>query len=225
MKKIFDTFFEKCSDENKKIIEQFKEDILLNREFLDNSVYSKYDSEIPTALNKSNLRIRKFNDNNFKMKLSLNTKEIVFTTRSHFKEDHAFLTQISFLVEKNTYSITFNLYHTQYPYPKNQLRVSYTIKDNFLELSNDYDTLDIESGINSYIAPDVDMNYGCLYIFDNHEVIKFILDNYLEPQLFKDLIMLNYDMDIDEDELLTAIYKNANILKNSNSLVQKIKNN
>lgn len=222
MKHIFDAFFNKCSEENKKLIEQFKEDIIFNRDLLDNSVYSKCDSETHPAFNKSTLNVKNVNEDNFKIKLSLITKEIIFTTESHFKEDHSFLTSISFFLEKDVYATTFKLYSNQNA--NNQLTVSYTIEDNFLELLNEYDTLEIESYLNSYIAPEVDMNYGCLYIFDNHEIIKFVLDNYLEPQAFKDLIMLNYDMDIEEDELLTAIYTNSNILKKSNSLVQKIKN-
>lgn len=222
MKKIFDAFFNKCSEQNKMIIEQFKEDVLLKKDFLDISVYSKYDSETHPAFNHSNSQIKNINEDNFKIKLSLRTKEIIFTTESPFKEDHSFLTSISFFLEKDIYAITFKLYSNQNS--NSQLTVSYKLEDNFLEILNDHDTLDIESGLNSYVAPDVDMNYGCLYVFDNHEIIKFVLDNYLEPQAFKDLIMLNYDMDIEEDELLTAIYTNSNILKKSNSLVQKIKN-
>lgn len=222
MKHIFDAFFNKCSEKNKKLIEQFKEDILFNRNFLDNSVCSKYDSETYPAFNNSNLYQCVFNELNFNITFSLLNKKITFSTNSYFKEEYSFLTAFSFFIEQDLYSVKFNL-HKDFNL-RNQLIVSYAIQNDILEVLKLEDRLNMESEIISYIAPNTDMNYGCLYIFDRQDIIKFILDNYLEPQEFKDLIMLNYDMNIEEDELLTAIYTNASLLKSSNLLVQKIKN-
>lgn len=156
------------------------------------------------------------------VEIILSSYQISFRTTTDFNNDYFFKVDFSFQFTNESYATTFTICNKQNH--KEQLYVNLIqekIDDTFI-LEHFQNNLEIKlKSLHS------NNNSRGIYVFKDTAIIRIILEEYLRPQDFKDLISLNYDIDIMNDDILSNIYKHAMIIKemNKKSLIKKVEFN
>lgn len=212
MKEVYDKFFEICSKENQLMIQEFKQDVkILNENELSNKYH--FDYSIPRYPE----RILK--DSFFSISLSENY--ILFTMTDDFNQEYNFSTTFSYSIKEDSYGLDFNIF--------NKLE---TDNDRFtiflLKTKNELSIIDVNNTIKIEInskSSKVD-EYGYdedFYVFNDDNIINLVLDNYLSPLELNDLLLLNEDINVIEDKILSSIISQATTLYNHKNNVPTIK--
>lgn len=199
MKAVYDKFFEICSKENQSMIQEFQKDVKILTENELNNKY-QFDYSIPRYPE----RILK--DSFFSISLSKNY--ILFTMTNDFNQEYNFSTTFSYAIKNDIYGIKFLIFN-KIEANKDRIFISLVkTKDEFYaqDLENN---IKIEINSKSSKVEEYDEDY---YIFNDDNIINLVLENYLSPLELNDLLLLNEDINVREDEILSAIINQATTL-------------
>lgn len=153
------------------------------------------------------------------VEIILSSYQITFRTTTDFNNNYFFKVDFGFQFSDDSYSTTFIICNKENH--KEQLYVNFIQEktdDSFI-LEHFHNNLEIK--LNSLHSNN---NRRGIYVFKDDSITRIILEEYLRPEDFKDLMSLNYDIDIMNDDILSNIYKHAIIIKemNKKSLTKKV---
>lgn len=201
MKKIYDKFLSSLSEKNNKKTISIMNDFFNE---IDRLILIEKYSLKDTAANSpytNFIQEDKFSIQLFKDEL------IIFKMNTDFDKKHTFETLLS-IDKNNNYNLSFNINNT-----KKELTI-------FCLNFNDKNSY-------SFIAENVNIKSTILKKDDRSKnIMNLILENFSKNSEIKDLLLINYDIVIEDDEVLFNIYKHGIILNNSQKDTQmRLKSN
>lgn len=200
MKEIYEKLFDLCSEENKKIMQEFQIDTeqmsfkLLCKKypFADNSVYG---------------------DRNLLMKesffdIKIVRKTIRFIINTDFNLDYSFSTDFIYNIDKKRYDVAFTIFNNEKT--EKYLCARFSVENNILL------TLDIDDSLPITLKSKTNSISQLYeeYVFADEEIMFMILDNYSKPSELSDILLLNSDLNASEDEIVSNIINHAHLIKN-----------
>lgn len=224
MQNLYNHFLEKCNDVNKKIINDFESDIKLfltkkkndeNKTTI-NSIVDKYGMTIDEVGYGIDFRSTKLKDENFNINLNKDLQIQIGLITKFENSNHVFITSIVKEPDEE-YSFEIKLVKKR-PVLINDYGLCIFIreKNNSYHISYASNNLDIAiDTTHTGKAPEC-------YVLSDPTILEIIINNFTDLNRFKDTLLLLTDKTIEDDEILSAIYKNMlklhniNTLKNSN---------
>lgn len=213
MKNIYNQIYNDLSYQKRKEINNFIEDSS-NLEFNHEKIVEKY--ALRKNLFSPYLENRSLDKG---VEIIISSYKIIFRTTTDFNNDYFFKVDFGFQFSDESYSTTFIICNKENH--KEQLYVNFIQEktdENFI-LEHFHNNLEIK--LNSLHSNN---NRRGIYVFKDNSITRIILEEYLRPEDFKDLMSLNYDIEINNDDILSNIYKHAIIIKdiNKKSLTKKL---
>lgn len=215
MKKIFDSFFEIAKPNTKKALEK----ILECHETHTSSELSLIVRDFINLGAKKDWNTSKFiiNDNGFNVSFHEYRPHIEISMSTSLENHDIFTTSFVFYLNQinNPYSIKFELNSSV---QEGDLCAEYDYKDNpdsdfFSDINFDNDQNNFNyysTNFKSYMPHHDKEN---LYVFSEKQIILLFLNNYLniseKKQEISDILLLNYDIQLEKDELLNPVFINA----------------
>lgn len=213
MKNIYNQIYNDLSYQKRKEINNFIEDSS-NLELNHEKIVEKY--ALRKNLFSPYLENRSLDKG---VEIIISSYKIIFRTTTDFNNDYFFKVDFGFQFSDESYSTTFIICNKENH--KEQLYVNFIQEktdENFI-LEHFHNNLEIK--LNSLHSNN---NRRGIYVFKDNSITRIILEEYLRPEDFKDLMSLNYDIEIINDDILSNIYKHAIIIKdiNKKSLTKKL---
>lgn len=225
MNTVYSNFYHMCSKKNQKVIEIFldklktwpTQDYTASRDFI-----YEYNAREHGRLNGFVIEEKGFNINFFP-----NAQQIAFSIKQPFQDNSTFEISFSKYLTINALEVTFFI--STLIEPKYGLGVDFDFNSD----RGDFSLTDCFNFFPNKIKSARHEGYGDdIYLFDNGPVINELLNIYKNPnnsQEFRDLLLLKYDIVIDNDEIASAILDSSQhyhslLKKNKNKLTQNKKN-
>lgn len=199
MKVLYNKFLDLLSKNNRKTINNFSHDLLKN---LDSSIIMK-----KYSLTINNQRYYNYFIEEKNISVELLKSSLIFSIKTNIDDNYHFETQIH-LTKPEIYSLQFYMYK-----PSNEKRNSLCLSFEHKE-SYSYTTLD--KIVNSVLLEKNEL----INTKKSENIISLILENLSSPTELKDLLLINFDITIEHDEVISNIYNHLCILNN----IKKVKN-